>query len=142
MDGSGASFSKNVNARDLTCRVTAWGSGTQSVSLIPKQEKEWFHSNDMNRYCSHRANVNHPSNGLLLRADICIEFDAGSFVIVPKCDNGEDGIKTRLTLHVTDGSLGFAHLLHNRPLQPLSGIRIEFLFARLAWTVFLGLNSG
>jgi hypothetical protein len=69
------------------------------------------------------------------------EFDGKVFAIVPKRDRtpGHDDARGGLSLvvHAVDPKMDmhFQQRFHNRKVLPL-GCRIEFLFARFAWTIF------
>lgn len=68
---------------------------------------------------------------MLLRRDIHNLFDKRRLVLVPK--------QGKLVIHVLGSDAGTPKLLtlyHNRSPLPLSGVSIEFLYARFAWAIF------
>jgi HNH endonuclease len=76
-------------------------------------------------------------NSFLLRSDIHTLFDARKFAVVPKCAS-VDLEQPTLVVHafVDEIQSEVVQLYHNVALQSLSGIAMEFLFARFAWTIF------
>jgi len=76
-------------------------------------------------------------NGILLRSDIHTIFDQKRFALVPKPSSTTPTIWSFVAHLTTPGSCQeLAMLYHNVMLQPLTGIAIEFLLARFAWTIF------
>ncbi|KAK3364145.1 hypothetical protein B0T25DRAFT_620390 [Lasiosphaeria hispida] len=136
-----SSFDQVVLARDVSCRISQSIFGTESAHLVPRMENSWFNANGMLLYSSRPSiptaiSVDDPRNVLLLRSDLHHLFDQGRFVLVPK-----EGI---WVVHILSGlpEEELAALYHNVCLQPLSGLSVEFLFARFAWTVLAQLSQG
>ncbi|KAM5471087.1 hypothetical protein MauCBS54593_003425 [Microsporum audouinii] len=120
-------------ARDISCRVTNHTEGTEHAHLIPRSEQQWYIQNRMSRYANIRPDaefIDDTSNAILLRSDIHSLFDQKRFVIVPKADN--------FVIHIlaSGTSLELINCYHNVTLQPLTGVAIECLFARFAWSIF------
>jgi hypothetical protein len=69
-------------------------------------------------------------NAILLRAGIHKIFDEKRLLLIPK--------NSSFVVHVlARGSTSeLVNLYHNVQLQPLTGVAIEYLFARFAWTIF------
>lgn len=116
---------------------------------MPGSEDNWFNSNEMGIYNTTLLDsepTNNPRNSFLLRSDVHTLFDARKFAIVPKCS--VPGKKPSLVIHtwVNEATSEAVQLYHNVALQPLSGIAVELIFARLAWTLFrlstIFLNGG
>ena len=121
-------------ARDVSCRITAHREGTQTVHLVPTSEAVWFNHNTMAKYSRDAGTVNDGCNLILLRSDLHSIFEARQFAIVPKLSHAE---KPVFVVHVLlgDAQSEIVQLYHDVPLQPLTEIAIEFLFARFAWTI-------
>lgn len=122
------SASEYVNARERTCRIANHHTGCHSVNVIPESEAEWFTRNGMMRYAClpPHGTIHSASNQLWLRADLGMEFDNGSFVLLPKGINS--GFRYH-SLHDCD----LAGLYHNVHLHPIPLVRSEYLLARFAW---------
>jgi hypothetical protein len=76
-------------------------------------------------------------NALLLRADLHTHFDAVKFVFVPKSSiSSESTTSESFVTHLLIPSKELGILYHNTALQPIPEVSREFLFARLAWTMF------
>ncbi|KAI9832093.1 MAG: hypothetical protein M1826_002422 [Phylliscum demangeonii] len=87
----------------------------------------------MNRYILNFQNsgvsaVDDLSNMLLLRSDIHSSFDKRRLVFVPKA--------SCFVAHVLVPAPELIRLYQNAKMQPLHGVSIEFLLARLAWAIF------
>jgi hypothetical protein len=76
------------------------------------------------------------ANALLLRADLHIAFDQRRFVFVPKGEGSEAQNEMSVVMHLLGDSPDYETLYHNRALQGRVAVRPEFLFARLAWSIF------
>lgn len=123
-----------IHARDKSCRITASVLGNEIAHLVPQKEDAWFAANQMTMYAARTeaspANAtNDTNNALLLRSDLHQAFDNRQLVIVPKW--------RAWAIHVLSGLPGeeLAVVYHNVPPQALSGLAVEYLFARFAWTV-------
>ena len=119
-----------VAMRDISCRVTQCKEGTQIAHIIPASETEWF----MSQGLSSVAEFDDASNAILLRSDVHKIFDSKYFTIVPKHPDQE----CVLIAHVFGRNCPeeVIRLYHDVPMQPLYGIKMEFLLARFAWTIF------
>ncbi|UZP42996.1 hypothetical protein NXS19_010812 [Fusarium pseudograminearum] len=127
-----------VFSRDATCRITACKGAREVAHLVPAGELYWFGQNQMHRYCLDQLSsmsINDTRNMLLLRRDMHFLFDHHRFVLAAKRDRSN---KAHLVLHVLSHERAdeLVPLYHNRQTQTLRGISIEFLFARLAFTLF------
>jgi HNH endonuclease len=132
----------SIVARDVSCRITAHREGTEIAHLVPASEAIWFNRNAMRNYATVATNtIDDKRNLILLRSDLHSIFDARNFAIVPKLPSVQE--KPVFVVHVlaSDVSSEIVQLYHNVPLQPLTGIRMEFLFARYAWTIIRSANS-
>ncbi|EJP61293.1 uncharacterized protein BBA_09768 [Beauveria bassiana ARSEF 2860] len=128
----------SVHARDVSCRITLSTLGTEIAHLIPRRENSWFASNEMGRYSSPTLAATatltgDARNAILLCSNIHSTFDQRRFVFVPKHGSW--------VIHVISGTPKdeLPAVYHNAQPQQLSGIAVEYLFARFAWTV---LSSG
>ncbi|KAM3547455.1 hypothetical protein ARSEF4850_010020, partial [Beauveria asiatica] len=125
-----------VLARDRSCRLVNAIHSAEGAHLLPKSEESWYTANSMFQYSTweEKAKPDDPSNAILLRSDIHTLFDAKRIMIVPK--------QGKWVTHVLYGTAHdeLAECYHNVPLQPLTGISLEFLFARFVWTI-LGLST-
>lgn len=124
--------------RDCTCRLTNHIEITESAHIIPAAEKEWFASNMMDTYCVLSSGlgpdaIDTGENALQIRQDVHSLWDRMMLSIVPKQDSGA---QDSWTAHVNTPSQELHALYHNRQMQPLTGVRPEFLFARFAWDIF------
>ena len=77
--------------------------------------------------------VNGDENVILLREDVHTQWDRMCFSLVPKLIDGDTWA---WTVHVHKPSQELHALYHNLQLQPLTGVRHEYLFARFAWDFF------
>ncbi|GAB7336119.1 hypothetical protein MBLNU13_g08911t1 [Cladosporium sp. NU13] len=129
--------------RDGTCRVTNHRESTESAHIIPASEKDWFGVNNMDKYSiwdSRRGQevVNGDENVICLREDVHTLWDRMYFSFVPKLTS-EDTYAW--VVHVHKPSQEMHALYHNLQLQPLAGIRHEFLLARFAWDIYPSLQG-
>jgi hypothetical protein len=126
---------------DVSCRITAHVEGTQTAHLVPTSEAIWFNHNRMNTYIKDVDTVDDCRNLILLRSDLHSIFDARRFAVVPKLPDTDE--KPAFVIHALTGNARseIVQLYHNVPLQPLTEIAIEFLFARFAWTIIRYANS-
>ncbi|SPJ74762.1 uncharacterized protein FTOL_04493 [Fusarium torulosum] len=127
-----------VLSRDATCRITACKGAREVAHLVPAGELYWFGQNQMRQYCLDQLSsmsINDTRNILLLRRDMHFLFDNHRFVLAAKQDRSN---KAHLVLHVLSHERAdeLVPLYHNRLTQTLRGISTEFLFARLAFTLF------
>ncbi|TGJ80902.1 hypothetical protein E0Z10_g7853 [Xylaria hypoxylon] len=148
--------------RDGSCRVTGFIETCEAAHLIPYAEHEWFQSNDMRRYCRLPTlpPVDDEANLLTLRADIHTLFDQHRFAFVPKTEDARivhnphiaddtQPLSAPLVVHalLPRNNLEISQYYHNRPLQSLVGIKVQFLFARFALSIlgdelYIFFNSG
>lgn len=108
----------------------AW---TEVAHIIPPSEKEWYEEYGLQ---ARFGAFDGPANAMLLRADVHKSWSNKTFTFLPR-QAGEYGEKT-LVAYVLDTTCAkeIIRLYHNVRLQPLSGIPMEFLLARFAWTIF------
>jgi hypothetical protein len=85
--------------------------------------------------------VNDWRNLILLRSDLHFIFDARKFAVVPKLPHAAE--KPAFVVHALVGDAGseIVQLYHDVTLQPLTGIAIEYLLARFAWTIICFANN-
>jgi len=126
---------------DVSCRITAHCEGVQTAYFVPTSEAVWFTHNGMTIYTSEVGTVNNSRNMMLLRADLHSIFDARTFAIVPKTAQDQENPTFVVHVVLSDVSSEIVQLYHDVPLQPLTGLAIEFLFARFAWTVIPYANT-
>jgi hypothetical protein len=124
--------------RDSTCRVTHHREPTESAHIIPASEKEWFGMHNMDKYNLWGVKrgqevINGDENLILLREDVHTQWDRMCFSIVPKLT---DNNTWTWTTHVHKPTQELHALYHNLQLQPLTGVRHEYLLARFAWDMF------
>ncbi|KAK2626206.1 hypothetical protein QTJ16_004468 [Diplocarpon rosae] len=133
---SPSNISMALELRDASCRISGFSEGTKVAHVIPKEEGEWHQANNMHVYqCDiNRSLDTDLANLLLLRADLHINFDKPLFTIIPKSSGAGDA--PQLVVHIVQQSKEYQHMYHNRPVLEWRDIPPEFLFARLAWTVF------
>lgn len=122
-----------IHNRDLTCRVTAFESGTQVAHLIPNHERQWFLSNSMDIWNIDRTLdtdnlLRDASNAVLLRSDIHSAFDQRQFVFFPKDTEG-------FALHMLEPTSDIGQLYHNTRVR-IHQCSLEFLYTRFAWSIF------
>ncbi|KAM0714516.1 hypothetical protein Q7P37_009811 [Cladosporium fusiforme] len=126
--------SASAKARDRTCRVTNHGEPTESAHIIPASEKDWFGINSMDGYNVWGVKrgqevINGDENVILLREDVHTQWHRMCFSFVPK--HTSDGTWA-WAVHVHKPSQEMHALYHNLMLQPLAGVRYEYLLARFA----------
>ncbi|KAI9899675.1 hypothetical protein N3K66_006136 [Trichothecium roseum] len=125
--------------RDNTCRISGYGNAIDATHFIPFSARYWFNSNDMTRYCSEESEphpIDDKCNLVALRKDLHFLFDQRRFTFVPKYAIGD--AEPQLVIHVLSPktSTELIDLYHNRIPQVLTGISIEMVFARFAWSIF------
>ncbi|KAF2137709.1 uncharacterized protein K452DRAFT_235297, partial [Aplosporella prunicola CBS 121167] len=133
-------------ARGSSCLISLHEDESESASLCPPSEMDWFENNIMSIYAKNdpMAGLNDICNAIFLRADINQQFEKRGFVIVPKLT--QDG-KTPWVVHYLSEPQQSRKLYHNVELQDISNLSAEYLFARLAWSVlpllsrFLKINA-
>ena len=107
--------------------------------IVPVEEDEWFHANEMSRYVfdnqrRSRAAITDVNNLTLLRADLHASFDtAKKFVFVPK--KPERNLSNMVS-HLLSSSAEYGPLYHNTLAYSLDPIPRPYLFARFAWAIF------
>ncbi|KAI7909746.1 hypothetical protein M9X92_011475 [Pyricularia oryzae] len=112
--------------RDQTCRISGHSHGLDTAHLVPAV------------YSSCRRSVpkwiNNDKNLLCLRKDLHFLFDTRRLVLVPKLSRHPPPASPQIALHVLlpSESDQMLELYHNRQLQPLRDIAVEFLFSRFA----------
>ena len=103
----------------------------ENAHIVPWKDKLWWDVNMMSRYGQAEQSIDSLSNMLRLRVDVHQLFDRKPrFAIVPKYD--------AMVAHMfaADDAVEAVQLYHNVPLQDLDGVKIEYLLARMAWTIF------
>ncbi|ATY66563.1 hypothetical protein A9K55_001115 [Cordyceps militaris] len=131
-----ATLDAAVLARDVSCRLTASTLGTEAAHLIPRSENAWFLSNEMAQYTIRpslpaAAATDDTANAILLSSHIHATFDQRCFAIAPKWG--------RWVIHTLIGTPAeeLTAVYHNVELQQLTGLAVECIFARFAWSVVL-----
>ncbi|KAG4439238.1 hypothetical protein IFR05_005276 [Cadophora sp. M221] len=127
-----------IHRRDITCRVTAFESGTEVAHLIPDHERQWFLSNSMamwnNDLTLDPSNLQRDlSNAVLLRSDMHTAFDQRKFVLFPK--GAEDFV-----VHMLGPTTDIGQLYRNTRIC-IPQCSLEFLYSRFAWAIFPSLSG-
>ncbi|KAM5535253.1 hypothetical protein V8D89_011059 [Ganoderma adspersum] len=129
-------MSTMVGLRDEhRCAITRWIDSCQCAHLIPKAEEAWFVAHNMAIHISEdmSASIDHPSNGILLRADVRLCFDAHGFVFYPGSDPAGD---PRFVAYFLQGEYkSLPDLFHRRPATIHPDIPVQFLYARFAYAI-------
>lgn len=108
----------------------------ENAHIVPANSSDikWWHANGMSRYVTrNQAQNGHNSmlNKLRLKVDVHQMFDRKArFAIVPKYNTMVAYFFSVVGLPEA------AELYHNVPLQDLGQVRIEYLLARMAWSIF------
>ena len=123
-----------------TCRITDKYLACDTAHIVPTSEKSWFADNEMDQYGELGGRTGQDvadcsSNLIQLRRDVHYLWDSFYFSIIPKKTPKDDGIITWRT-HSMSEHLEILEDIHNKTTQPLSGRRVEYLFARFAWDLF------
>ena len=127
-----------IRQRDITCRITAFESGTEVAHLIPEHKRQWFLSNSMTVWNNDLTLdpdnlLRDLSNAVLLRSDMHTAFDQRKFVFFPKDSEG-------FVLHMLEPTTDIGQLYHNTRVN-IPQCSVEFLFARFAWSIFPSLSG-
>ncbi|SPO07719.1 uncharacterized protein DNG_10414 [Cephalotrichum gorgonifer] len=131
----------SLGSAQQRCAITNHSSGLTVAHIIPVEENEWFQRNDMARYSIHRVGaLDGPQNVVSLRADIHMCFDARHFAVVPKPPDAEGTGDGAYVVHDFSGDAEFTTLYHNIPLLYLEATSPQYIFARFAWTVLIGIK--
>jgi len=133
-----STLTASIRQRDVSCRITAFQSGTEVAHLIPEHEKQWFLSNSMTRFNNDTSLdpdnlLRDLSNAVLLRSDMHTAFDQRKFVFFPKDQDG-------FVLHMLEPTSDIGLLYHNTRLN-IPQCSLQFLFARFAWSIFPSLSG-
>ena len=106
-------------------------TAAQCVHLIPKSEEAWFIAHHLAAHISEDmcASVDHPSNGILLRADVRLCFDAHGFVFYPSSDS------KFVAYFVRCEYTSLPDLFHRRPATIHADIPVHLLYARFAYAI-------
>ncbi|PIL31146.1 hypothetical protein GSI_05842 [Ganoderma sinense ZZ0214-1] len=133
-----------VRRRDRVCTITACPDATQCAHLIPKADEAWFLANHMsddyigdynNMRASRTSDIDHPANGILLRADVRLCLDSHAFVFYPADCTGELEDGTFVAYFVDEGYKLLPDVIHRRPVAIPQDVPVEFLYARFAHTI-------
>ncbi|GJE89431.1 HNH endonuclease [Phanerochaete sordida] len=125
-----------VLARDRRCILTGFERSLESCYIVPQSEAQWFSANRMWLYMRHNVDnatrfgpdlVNDAPNGLTLRRDIRMEFDAGAFAFVVKGDG--------VVCYYLAPSTQYPELYHNVGVAVPVDVPPELLYARFALAV-------
>ncbi|KAK3319500.1 hypothetical protein B0T19DRAFT_445308 [Cercophora scortea] len=111
------------------CRLTCSSLPLETAHIIPAKDVDWWQENRMYKYArqpSASMDTHCLDNYLRLRKDVHTLWDAHRFAFVPKQGAWVTHV---LEVGVTDE---LQALYHNLQLQPLQGVRREYLFARFA----------
>ncbi|KAI9765493.1 MAG: hypothetical protein M1840_007319 [Geoglossum simile] len=132
-------FTEKVLSRDNACVLTGRQTSIQACHLCPRAEDNWFWRNSMHQYVLEEVTradyaIDDFTNGITLRADLHIEFDACGFVFMRKSEHG-------YTVHCLRATPDILPAHHNRQTRPLTTIRPEFIYTRLAYAIFPRVSS-
>jgi hypothetical protein len=124
------------------CAVTNNSWDIEAAHLIPREEGDWFRQNGMSMYGDDSLDTEDSANLIRLRGDIHTCFDRRFFTLVPKprfATSPETGYQ--YVIHVlAERATEFAAEFHNRAVRYLESTQPEYLFARFAWAVLLGVK--
>lgn len=128
-----------------SCRITERILATQDAHVIPKEEKPWFASNEMEQYgmLSTRSGdtvADTLPNILRLRSDAHYLWDKSEFSIVPRRNDPSARGASWYTQVLNDGE-ELHQYWHGIELQSLAGRPAQYLFARFAWDIFPRLHT-
>jgi hypothetical protein len=129
------------------CVLSQYGDSLQAAHLVPSAETDWFFANGMQQFSDMTTTysvspINSLANVVPMRADLHGVFDERHFCFVPKLVNVNEA---KLVTHVFNSTPSgqLPALWHNRCLHTLpSGVALECVFARFAWTVLSPHNFG
>jgi hypothetical protein len=102
----------------------------ETAHIVPANPSDvkWWNDNGMSQY-GERDSI---KNTIRFKVDVRQVFDRKPrFAIVPK-----NGALIAHIFRATEDAEEAVRLYHNVPLQFFEGVQMEFLLARLAWTVF------
>ncbi|KAF2453895.1 hypothetical protein BDY21DRAFT_354445 [Lineolata rhizophorae] len=131
------------------CLVTKFPWAVTKSHIVPSIEKDWFNTNCMWRYSNSIVpDIDDVKNILLLKMDLHFCFDRFMFTFVPKprasgTSSHKEATEEALsyTLHVLAGDQAlFASLHHDIQLPHLRSVAAEYLFARFALAIFIGIK--
>ena len=135
---SDTSFSAGL--RDAQqCRVSGRTEQCCTAHIIPVEENEWFHTNQMSEYVldyqrRSQSAITDVNNLMLMRSDLHTAFDkAKKFVFVPKNPRKN---QSNMVTHLLSYSEEYTPLYHNTLAYSLDLIPRPYLFARFAWAIF------
>ena len=128
-----------------SCRITERRLATLDAHVIPKEEKPWFATNEMEQYgmLSTRSGdtvADTLSNILRLRSDAHFIWDKSEFSIVPRRNDPSARGASWYTQVLNDGE-ELHEYWHGIELQPLAGRPAQYLYARFAWDIFPRLHT-
>lgn len=126
--------------RDKTCRVSGYFEPTEQAHLIPQKEEAWFNRNSMFRYAvgqkrSDDNAIKSIDNMILLRTDIHVLFDNQKIAFIPKFWRGPNKFSIMAHVLAPGRSTQLIDDYHHVPLLHLTGIPLEYLYARFAYSV-------
>ncbi|KAI0147254.1 hypothetical protein GGR57DRAFT_264073 [Xylariaceae sp. FL1272] len=119
-------ISDRVLDRDRTCRVTSFSVSTEIGHVVPAAQEAWWRANAMFQYTARperSVDTYCADNALLLRRDVHQLWDTHRLAFLPK--------RGRWVVHVLScaPTTELQDCFHNLELQPLTGVRPEFLLA-------------
>ncbi|KAL9077551.1 MAG: hypothetical protein Q9157_003328 [Trypethelium eluteriae] len=120
-------YMDDLKLRDASCRMTDTYDCCEQAHLVPASARDWWEKNMAN---ISGFEIESAQNGMLLRTDLHRLLDSGAWVPMVKED--------KMVLHVlrnTSVSNQFIEQYHDREMQPLIGINMRCLFARIAYSV-------
>lgn len=135
----------DVQLRDNhTCRLSGHAGVNEVAHLIPQAWSSWCLSRGMTQY----GKCNGQENALLLRNDLHYAFDDDNFAFVPRNIKSSsvaarEDTETVLVAHIvgTGCRPQVVELYHDVQLQPLHGVRVEFVYCRFALAVLSIVSS-
>lgn len=133
-----SSVSQAVRDRDGSCRLSGYQDGLERAHLCPRSELQWFKQQEMDRYNLNKtltilSLTDDTANAFALRSDIHDAFDNGTFVFTRK--------RAAWVPHflIPTSNLGAEH--HNTTVEIPPSVHPAFLLARLAWSIFPGIQN-
>ncbi len=128
-----------------SCRITERCLAIQDAHVIPKEEKPWFATNELEQYgtLSTRSGdtvADTLPNIVRLRSDAHYLWDKSDFSIVPRSNDPLARGVSWYTQVLNDGE-ELHKYWHGIKLQSLAGRPSQYLFARFAFDIFPRLHT-
>ncbi|KAJ7761940.1 hypothetical protein DFH07DRAFT_1059667 [Mycena maculata] len=132
-----SALSSKVKVLDARYAVTGATSRLHASHLVPRAEAAWFQQHDFDLAAGDLSSktVDSGRNVITLRADLNADCsERGSFSIVPYAT-------LPVACFITLQSDDLAYKAHMHKVDLPGRIRLHFLFARFAWTIFKAIQE-